>query len=40
MLAVHGAQMVEDEFSLIHNDSAVGKNICGTKKCRFLKPSE
>lgn len=32
--------MVEDQFSLVHNDSAVGKNIYGTKKSRFLKPSE
>lgn len=31
MLGFHGAQMDEDQFSLVHNDSAVGQNIYSTK---------
>lgn len=40
MLGFHGAQMAEDEFSLVRNDSAAGKNIYGTKKSSILKPSK
>lgn len=36
MLGFHGAPMVEDQSSLVHNDAAVaGENILVTKKCRF-----
>lgn len=35
MLGFHGAPMVEDQSSLVHNDAAVGENVLVTRKCRF-----